>query len=886
VKSIINKFNSLISFDKNCDYELAQFFDVSLDLLCIADFDGKILKVNKAWQKTLNFLEKDFVNSLYLNYVHEDDKSKTVEAMEILKSEGRLLNFVNRYRTKNGTYKYIEWKSQIYNNFIYAAGSDVTDKILAQQKLRESESTYKLIFENSPLGILHYNNHGIITEINDNFADIIGSRKKVLVGLNMIGLKDKRISEAVKNSLEKSLVSKLEIVYAAETSDKVMPVRIVFAPVFSSLGELSGGVGIVEDISERVESEKKVKENLEKYLFLFEQAADGILIGNEKGIIIDANPSICKMSGYSRNEILGNHISFLFSDAVVEKKPFDFDSVLSGKTILTQRTLKRKDGSPIFIEMNTKKVGDGRLQTYIRDVTERITAQEKLRKSEEDLRITLDSIGDAVIAADTDFRITKMNPVAEKMTGWKLEDALGHEISEVFDIRDSFTSEKAHNPVYAAIETGKNIELKNSTILFSKDGNEYYISDSASPIKDKNSNIVGAVLVFRDVTEQYVLKERLRHSEKMEAIGQLTGGIAHDYNNMLSGIFGGIELLEKAQTPEEISKYIEVIKMSALRTSELNEKLLSFGRKTELIFSPVNINEAVENTIDILKYTLDRKISIKYEKDRDDIFVNGSLSQLQNVFMNLGINSGFAMKNGGTLQFETSLLYLDENYLRTVPGNLSPGYYALINVSDEGEGIPLKYQARIFEPFFTTKDKDQGSGLGLATAYGIITEHKGIISFYSEENTGTVFHIYLPVIESSEPVSDKKAEPFDALTGSGTILLVEDEEIVRTTVSAMLSEIGFNVLEAENGRTGYEVYKKNSRRIDVVILDMIMPEMNGKECFYAIRKFDPDAKIILSSGYSREEDFIELKEHGLNGFIKKPFYISELGKIVNRLINS
>jgi len=886
LKSIINQIKKIISKIIVSDYRMAPFFDVSLDLLCIADLDGKILKVNKAWQKILNFDEEDLTGSYFLNYVHEEDRTKTLEAIEILKKEGQILYFVNRYITKDFDSKYIEWKSRVYKNFIYAAGSDITGKIRAQEKLKQSENTYKLIFENSPLGILHYNNQGIITKINDNFADILGMEKKLLMGLDLFGLKDHRVCSAVKDSLEKKLISRLEIVYTSQISGKNYPVRIVFAPVFSSMGELNGGVGIIEDIHERVEAEKIINENLEKYLCLFEEAADGILIGDERGIIVDVNSSICKMSGYNKEEIVGQNITFLFSEDTVKKFPFNYKSVLKGKTVLAQRSFKRKDGSLIPIEMNTKRVSETRLQTYIRDITERITAQEKLRKSEEDLRITLNSIGDGVMACGIDFKVTKMNPVAEKMTGWSIDEAFGEDIFKVFNTKSTDKSGKADNPVYKVIETGKSVELKNPVVLCSKDGNEYYIEDSASPIKDKNSGIVGVVLVFRDMTEQFLLKERLRHSEKMEAIGQLTGGIAHDYNNMLSGIFGGIELLEKASDPEDISKYIELIKKSAQRTAELNEKLLSFARKRELVFGPVNINEAVENTIDILKYTLDRKIRISFEKSKEDIIVSGNLSQLQNVFMNLGINSGFAMKKGGRLCFETSVMHLDEHYLKMIGSDLPPGYYTLVNVSDEGEGIPLKYQAKVFEPFFTTKNENQGSGLGLASAYGIITEHKGIINFYSEENSGTTFHIYLPVIEKTNLGSEKKIQTISDFKGSGTILIVDDEDIVRTTVGAMLSEIGYNVLEAENGRKGYEVYKNNHNKIDVVILDMVMPEMNGKECFYAIRLFNPLAKIVLCSGFSEEEDFVDLKEQCVNDFIKKPFYISELAGILNRLIKN
>jgi len=884
LKSFFLKLRNLICPGLKSDSfsELSPFFNVSLDLLCITDLSGKILKINKTWAEVLNYYDKDIKNNFIWDYVHKEDFDKTFQAIEGLKKEGKLFNLINRYKTKNGDYKHLEWRAFVYENRIYVSARDISQEIEAEKKLRYSENKLRLIFNNSPFGIIHYNSNGIITEVNDSFAAIIGSDKSVLNGLNMFALDDKQLTDALKISIEKKKTVKVELTYKAKTSNRVFPARVLFVPVKSSDYDLDGGVGIVEDITERSEFESKIKESMEKYIFLFEQAADGVLIGNEQGEIIDANASICNMSGYTKEELLGNKISILFDKKTLENTPLDYDAVLRGETVLTSRKLTKKDGSLIFIEMNTKKVGDGRLQTYIRDITDRISAQEQIRKSEEDLRITLNSIGDAVIATDINSRITRMNPVAAELTGWEVKEAEGRHLEEVFYIRDHQNSERNENPVNTVLATGEVVDLENSTVLVSRNGALYHISDSAAPIRDSDNNIVGSVLVFRDVTEQYVLKERLRHSEKMEAIGQLTGGIAHDYNNMLSGIFGGVELLEKAKDNTEAKKYIDLIKVSAQRTSELTKKLLSFGRKSDLVFTNINLNEAVENTIEILKYTLDKKIEISFVKELEDLTVSGSLSQLQNVFMNLGINSGFALKNGGSLTFTTKTVFLDKEYCSGFP-DAEPGVYALTEVTDTGEGIPEKYQSKVFEPFFTTRHHGEGSGLGLAGAYSIIQEHGGIITFYSEENKGTTFHIYLPVAEEKCSI-EHCPEKEDILKGSGVILLVEDEDVVRETVASMLKELGYTVYTAENGKIGADEYKKHSDEIDLVILDMIMPEMNGKDCFYAIKEFDENAKIILSSGFSREEDVFELKENGLKAFIKKPFYISELNKVIHSII--
>ncbi|HLO68663.1 MAG TPA: response regulator [Holophaga sp.] len=373
------------------------------------------------------------------------------------------------------------------------------------------------------------------------------------------------------------------------------------------------------------------------------------------------------------------------------------------------------------------------------------------------------------------------------------------------------------------------------------------------------------------------LVERLHHGQRLEAIGQLAGGIAHDFNNVLGGILGAAELMEDPRVPEtQRRRYLELMKRSAGRAADLTQKLLAFGRKGIQPSQRLDGAQLVEDALEILRRTIDRRILTEVVRHGGRTTLMGDAAMLENVFINMGINASHAMPEGGRLTFELAEARLDEAFCKASPFGPAPGAYLCVSVRDTGHGMPPEVVSRIFEPFFTTKDPGKGTGLGLAAAYGTIREHGGAISVYSEVGAGTVFHVYLPLTDQSA------ADPAEEVpvTGSGTILLVEDEEILRLLNEQLLMDLGYGVITAQDGREAVEAFAANPQGIDLVLLDMIMPLMGGRETFERMREIRPDVKVILCSGFSRDEDLAELERQGLAGFVRKPFRQVEISRVI------
>ncbi len=504
---------------------------------------------------------------------------------------------------------------------------------------------------------------------------------------------------------------------------------------------------------------------------------------------------------------------------------------------------------------------------------------EERKLAEHNLKITLDSIGDGVITTDMTGHITRMNPIAEHLTGWENNEAIGTPLCEVLHIVHPDTGYEAENP-FEKVIASDNIEvIAERTLLISKDGSEYLIANSGAPIRSESGETFGVVLVFRDITEENLLQEQLRQSYKMDAIGQLAGGIAHDFNNMLGGITGAAEMLAFYLPDDPKAKRFHTIILEAAgRSAELIAKLLAFSRNSPKLSTTIDIHEVIKGANILLENSLDRRISLNLNLTAEKSTIVGDPTQLQSAFLNMGINASHAMPEGGTVHISTSTLILDLPYCQASPFDLQPGEYIEIEVRDTGLGIAPENLKRIFDPFFTTKEQGHGTGLGLAAVYGTIQQHHGAITAYSEQEEGTTFQLLLPISDQDEAV-----QPAIQLTqkGSGRILVVDDEEVMRITAKAILEELGYEVLLAENGREALKIYTDNPGHIDLVILDMVMPLMNGRDCFAALKRHDPEVRVILSSGFTREESLQEMKAQGLRGFIRKPYLSNSFSQIIH-----
>lgn len=458
--------------------------------------------------------------------------------------------------------------------------------------------------------------------------------------------------------------------------------------------------------------------------------------------------------------------------------------------------------------------------------------------------------------------MTNMNPVAENLTGWKLSESCGQPLAKIFNITDSTTGEIAHSPVDEVLYTGKPASLNPSTKLVSKNGNEYLIADSCAPIYNDQKQLRGSVLIFRDVTQEHLLQTQLLQSREMEAIGQLAGGLAHDINNMLSGILGGVEFLEMdIKENDDTREVFEVIFSSIDRASNLISQLLAFARKEKISAKPVNIHKAILNAISLLKFSSDPRVSISHALNSERSTVEGDLAQLQNVFLNLGINALRAMPEGGELNYITSTIELAKEHCENSSYELQAGAYIKVEVQDTGCGIPADDLERIFEPFYTTRNQGEGSGLGLSVAYGTITQHHGAISARSKKGEGTVFIIMLPLFDGD--ASEDQPATILPVSGTGRILVVDDEAVIRSSAKNLIEKLGYEVELAVNGKEALSIFKTDPERFDIVILDMIMPEMNGEDCFLAMKTISPNTQIILSSAFTRDFDLKDLKAKGM-----------------------
>ena len=370
----------------------------------------------------------------------------------------------------------------------------------------------------------------------------------------------------------------------------------------------------------------------------------------------------------------------------------------------------------------------------------------------------------------------------------------------------------------------------------------------------------------------------------MESIGTMAGGIAHDFNNLLGGMLGYASIIKmKLKPTDTIYKYVDLIEKAGERAATLTGQLLAFSRKGKYEIVPVNINDSIHNVLDMIKRTTNKNIEISCSMADNIPRIAGDPTQIEQTIMNICINAIDAMPNGGKLQIETESICLDNAFSAIHPG-AKPGNYIHITISDTGHGMDKETIPRIFEPFFTTKDKDKGTGLGMSMVYGIVKNHGGYINVYSEPDKGSLFNIYFPPLTKALAEKEAKILTESAERGQETILVIDDEEIIRTMFQDLLETLGYTVLLATDGEDGLKIYQDRRDEIDLVIIDMIMPKMDGKKTYLELKKINPDIKTILASGFSEDAVVQEILYAGINAFIHKPFTATELSKKIREVL--
>lgn len=512
------------------------------------------------------------------------------------------------------------------------------------------------------------------------------------------------------------------------------------------------------------------------------------------------------------------------------------------------------------------------LQTTVEMALYKHRMEMQLRASERRYATTLRSIGDGVIAADSDGRITFMNPAAEMLTGWIAEEAMQRPMSEVMRV----TSQEAAEP---------GTELGRETLLAARDGRELPIEYMTAPIRGEDDSANGLVCVFRDISQRKKLEELLRQAEKMEAVGRLAGGIAHDFNNLLTAILGYTSMLQRnLREDRNVGTNLEEIARAGRRAADLTQQLLAFSRKQMLQPRELNLNDAVTRMEMRLRQLMDGDISIALHLSSDLGTVKADPDQIEQVIFNLALNARDAMPFGGDLTIETSNRTLTEEFV-SYHDEVAPGRYAVLTIIDTGAGMDASTLDRIYEPFFTTRPQGQGTGLGLSTVYGIVKQSGGYICVESEPGMGTIFQIFLPRVDEEKKVASVADSNGAQAHAPETVLLVEDEEMVRTLVGSILKMKGYKVLEAQRGPDAIELCRRHDGDIHLVITDVMMPEMSGGELAAQVAQMRPSARVLFMSGYNEDS----VLDHGAVksgfAFMQKPFTPDRLVEKVHALLD-
>jgi two-component system cell cycle sensor histidine kinase/response regulator CckA len=631
------------------------------------------------------------------------------------------------------------------------------------------------------------------------------------------------------------------------------------------------------------ELEQTLRNERETFGTIIQKSPYGILLLDEAGPFLYVNPEFVRITGYALEEVPNGKSWFLkaFPDTdyrrkVIETWKADMAQNIRGSARVFHVTCR--DGNAKMLEFRAARIDEHRAMVMLTDITDRKRIEYALIESEERFRILSDNSPAGISLARPDGVFEYLNPRFTEIFGYTIED-----------IPDSETLLKKifPNPSYRDLVRYFYREDTETFLKSRKVGERVvtvHVRNGSDRIMHTRMVILGngkQLMTYEDITDIKKMEAELFHAQNMEAVTTLAGGIGHAFNNILMGIQGYTALMiSETKADHPAYSRLKRIESQVKSGADLTGQLLAFASGGRYEVKPCDMNDLIEKT------------SNAFGQSRKDIIIHKSLeadlraveidqAQIEQVLINLYVNARQAMPRGGDLTLKTRNVTLDEAYVESYKVN--PGNYVMISVTDTGKGIDERTKQRIFEPFFTSREMGRVRGLGLASAYGIIRGHQGIINIYSEEGQGTTFNLFLPSTE--KPAVKETVPPRGLLEGTETILFVDDEEVIIDVNREILETLGYKVVAARSGQEAVDVYRRLRDKIDLVILDMIMPEMDGEATYDSLKQVNPEVRVILSSGYSKNEQAKAILEKGCQAFIQKPFSISDLSMTIRQVLD-
>ncbi|MHB8202151.1 MAG: PAS domain S-box protein [Desulfomonilaceae bacterium] len=886
---------------KESERRLAQIIEFLPDATMVIDVQGKLIAWNQAMENLTGIEASSMLGKgdyeyalpfygqrrpVMLDLVIQDDQEASSEYVYCREEGDKLISetYLPDFCGRGPTWLW-NIAARLYDEYGRVVGAieairDITERKRAEEQLQQSEENYRSLFEDSLDGIFITAVDGTLVNANQSFLDLFGYTKEEILGTNVIKLyansedRGRFQGDIEKNGFIKDYPLRLVKKDGAEM-DCLFNATVRKA----SDGKILGYRGLIRDITDRKQMEEDLRHSEERYRSLVEDSFDGIYLHKGREIVF-ANNRLQEMLGYDADELKSMEHWMVYHPDYQEITRQRAIGRIKGDQVVDQYEVKmsRKDGSSFVGEILARAVkvnGEPGVQVWVRDISGRRRSEEAQRR----LATAVEQSIEAVMITDRNGKIQYINPAFEHISGYRKEEVIGRDTR--FLKNEGLDSSYYKEPL-AAIRSGK--PWKGRLVSQRKDGQIFYEDVAISPVRDSSGEIVSFVDVAHDVTENVELQIQLIQAQKMEAVGTLAGGIAHDFNNLLQVVLGYSEfMLQRKKESEPDYDGLQKIYQAGKRGADLVKNLLTFSRKVGTKYVAVNLNQEISQVQHLLSRTIPKTIKIDLHLSGDLESIKADPSQVGQILMNLGVNARDAMPDGGTLTIETASVQLDKEYCSSHLEAM-PGSYVLLTVSDTGQGMDKKTLSHIFEPFFSTKEVGKGTGLGLATVYGIVKQHDGHIICYSEPGHGTTFKIYLPAIRTEQ---DLEATTFEMAIpgGTETILLVDDEESIRELGAELLNSFGYKVMTAGNGKEALETYRVEKDRIALILLDLIMPEMDGKKCLEEILQVDSNAKVIIASGYSEHGPAKGIMAAGAKGFIDKPFDMRELLEKIRKTID-
>ncbi|MEI6045887.1 MAG: PAS domain S-box protein [Chloroflexota bacterium] len=868
---------------------LAAIVESSDDAIMSKTLEGTILSWNQAATRIYGYSAEEVIGrsvSLLESPTRPDEVSLLLER---IKRGEHVSHYETVRRRKDGTDINVSLTiSPIKDKAgtIIAASTiarDITERKQSQQALEESKRHIHNILESISDAFYALDADARFTYVNNEAEKLWGISHEELVGKVIWEVFPQMLDLPPYHSLNRALTEQVQVEFEIYSAYIHQWVDVKVYPA-------NGGISVYfRDITDRKQAEKALRQSEEMYRLLARNLPDSsVLIFDRDMRYLIAEGGALNKSGFSREMLEGKTLQeALPLEAVTRLLPYyqaalaglenTFEDYYNDRVYLTRAV-------PIKNEQDSITAG----MLFSEDITALKKAEQILADEKEQLSVTLRSIGDGVITTNLKGEVTLLNRVAEELTGWSQVGAVGKPLVEVFQIISEKERQPQISPLEQVLSTGQIVILRDHTLLVARDGSERIIADSCAPIRDYSSKIIGAVLVFRDITEQQKIAEERQKNSKLEALGVLAGGIAHDFNNLLTGIIGFLDLAKFQLAPrneqeiEEVTGFLEEAYKAALRAKTLTMQLLTFARGGAPIKKTAQLIQIIHDSASFVLHG--SNIEPVFELESDLWSVEVDTGQMGQVIQNLVLNADQAMPEGGFIHIRGENVELTEGTL--LP--LVPGKYVMLTVQDRGKGIPPENLEKIFDPYFTTKS--QGNGLGLAVCFSIIKKHEGYIQVESEIGKGTTFSIYLPVsknqLEAEASIVGTRLI-ISSLSKSIKLLVMDDESVLRELIKRTLQKYGHRIELAKDGQEALKLYQtalEEGEPFDVVLLDLTIPGgMGGKQTMTKLLELDPQVKAIVCSGYSSDQIMSNYREYGFVDVLLKPYRLEELSKVLVRI---